>query len=227
MHPVLVVLSTLPPILLNPLAHVEHSPLPGPLNLLSVPHGVTVLLPSHQLPAAHEMHAVRVFASSPPLVLEPTGQSSHLVAAVAAEYILSLPQLTQLVFSVFEYLPGRQRTRLLEPSHAYPAGHDEHAVCVSSVLPVVYEPDVHVEHSDFPLSLYSVLVPQLEHVVAPAFENLPAGHTLLELVPSHVEPAAHFSHPVWVVREPPVVLKPGEHSAHVLGVPVPAAYLLS
>ena len=160
-------------------------------------------------------------------MLEPVGQTSHLVAAVAAEYILSLPQLTQLVCSLFEYLPGTQRTSLLEPSHAYPAGHDKQVVRVSSVFPDVYEPDVHVEHSDFPLALYSLLVPQLEHVVAPTAENLPAGHTLLELVPSHVEPAAHFSHPVWVVREPPVVLKPGEHSAHVLGVPVPAAYLLS
>ena len=174
MHPVLVVLSALPPVLLNPLAHVEHSPLPGPLNLLSAPHGVTMLPPSHQLPAAHAVHAVRVFAS-PPLVLEPVGQTSHLVAAVAAEYILSLPQLTQLVCSVFEYLPGTQRTSLLEPSHAYPAGHDEQVVRVSSVFPDVYEPDAHVEHSDFPLSLYSLLVPQLEHVVAPAFENLPAG----------------------------------------------------
>jgi len=226
MHPVLVVLSALPPVLLNPLAHVEHSPLPGPLNLLSAPHGVTVLLPSHELPAAHAVHTVRVFAS-PPLVLDPVGQTSHLVAAVAAEYILSLPQLTQLVCSLFEYLPGTQRTSLLEPSHAYPAGHAEQVVRVSSVFPDVYEPEVHVEHSDFPLSLYSLLVPQLKHVVAPTPENLPAGHTLLELVPSHVEPAAHFSHPVWVVREPPVVLKPGEHSAHVLGVPVPAAYLLS
>jgi hypothetical protein len=215
MHPVLVVLSALPPVLLNPLAHVEHSPLPGPLNLLSAPHGVTMLPPSHQLPAAHAVHAVRVFAS-PPLVLEPAGQTSHLVAAVAAEYILSLPQLTQLVCSLFEYLPGTQRTSLLEPSHAYPTGHDEQVVRVSSVFPDVYEPDVHVEHSDFPLSLYSLLVPQLEHVVAPAFENLPAGHTLLELVPSHVEPAAHSSHPVWVVREPPVVVKPARHTLQEL-----------
>jgi len=152
MHDVRVLLL-LPPLVWNPGTHTVHDADPGALYLLSAPHGLTTLLPSHADPAAHGEHTERVFASTP-VVKDPAAQVLHSVAPVVDAYIVSSLQLRHCVPSLLEYLPRVQRLMRLEPSHDDPGWHFEHVVRIMSALfPDVKYPTGHDAHSLAPAEL--------------------------------------------------------------------------
>ena len=145
--------SASPPLVRNPGTHTVHDADPGALYLLSAPHGLTTLLPSHADPAAHGEHTERVFASTP-VVKDPAAQVLHSVAPVVDAYILSSLQLRHCVPSLLEYLPRVQRLMRLEPSHDDPGWHFEHVVRIMSALfPDVKYPTGHDAHSLAPAEL--------------------------------------------------------------------------
>ena len=224
MHDVWVV--SVPPFVRNPAVHAAHVLAPGPLNMLSLPHAVTVKVPSHLYPAAHDTHDVRVFAVGP-VVLEPTAHVLHSVEPVSNAYLLSAPQSTHAVPTLFAYVPRAQSCFAFVPSHANPAGHAEHVVRVSFVFPDVNDPAAHVSQLADPFTLlYLLSAPQFEHVLDPPAENLPASHISLSKFPSHLDPAVQAVHPERVVDVPPVVLLPAAQNLHT-ELPLPGAYWLS
>ena len=151
MHDVRVLLL-LPPLVWNPGTHTVHDADPGALYLLSAPHGLTTLLPSHADPAAHGEHTERVCASTP-VVKDPAAQVLHSVAPVVDAYIVSSLQLRHCVPSLLEYLPRVQRLMRLEPSHDDPGWHFEHVVRIMSAFPDVKYPTGHDAHSLAPAEL--------------------------------------------------------------------------
>ena len=224
MHDVWVL--SVPPFVRNPAVQAVQVLAPGPLNMLSLPHAVTVKVPSHLYPAAHDTHDVRVFAVGP-VVLEPTAHVLHSVEPVSNANLLSAPQSTHAVPTLFAYVPRAQSCFAFVPSHANPAGHAKHVVRVSSVLPDVNDPVAHVSHLADPFTLlYLLSAPQFEHVLDPPAENLPASHVSLSKFPSHFDPAVQAVHPERVVDVPPVVLLPAAQNLHT-ELPLPGAYWLS
>ena len=117
------------------------SALPAAANLLSAPqlvqddapafenvpalHVVTLLDPSHLLPAAHVEHVVRVLLV-PPLVYEPGAHTWQLSALPAAENLMSMPQFVQDDAPALENVPAGQVVMTLVPSHLEPAAHVVH-----------------------------------------------------------------------------------------------------
>ena len=140
-----------PPAVKDPAPHVLQLAAPLALYTVSPPHGVCTLEPSHEDPALHALHDVRVFAV-PPAVKEPAVHVLQL-RAPAALYLVSLPH----------------GVCTLEPSHEDPALHALHDARVFAVPPAVNEPAVHV--------LQPLALEVLNFVSTP--------HGVRALVPSH------------------------------------------
>ena len=199
-HFVQVVLVTLvPPDVLDPVGHVRH--FPAALSLYSqraphswqtelfvalkypAAHAVCVLLPSHVYPAGQSRHVVRVVMLDRD---EPTKRvenpAAHVLQSVAPGplYFLSPPQ----------------GVSVLPPLHAWPARHDTHPVCVLvSTPPVVEDPAGHTLHTVAPADdEYLLSSPHAIHFVPMSFTNLPGEHSSTLLVPSQAEPDWHFKH---------------------------------
>jgi hypothetical protein len=111
-----------PPAVDDPEPHVAQLLAPLALNLESPPHGVCVLPPSHEWPASHLAHEVRL-VDVPPAVKFPEPHVAQLLAPLALN--LESPPHGVCV---------------LPPSHEWPAAHLTHEVCVPDVPPTVNEP---------------------------------------------------------------------------------------
>ena len=140
----------LPPAVKEPAPHVLQLVDPVPLYLLSLPHGVCTLLPSHTSPAGHASHEMRV-VDVPPAVNEP---AVH-VLQLAAPAVLNLVSPPHGVCT-------------LEPSHVYPGGHALHEVrLLAPRAPAVNDPAVHVLHNAASSALNLSSLPHTLHVPAP------------------------------------------------------------
>ena len=73
----------------------------------------------------------------------------------------------------------------------------------------------HIRHDGLPVTLLKVPGSQSVHELAPPVLYFPAGHSLLTLVPSHVDPAGHEVQLVRVVLVPPQVNEPTVHGSQV------------
>ena len=111
--------------------HTEQDEAAGPL-YCPAKHCVEELLPSHELPATHGRHSVRV-VFEPPRVWKPAAHVEH-ADLPAALYDLSLPH--GITFEL--------------PSQLWPALHSSHAVRVLASPPLVRDPSGHVSHLDAP-----------------------------------------------------------------------------
>lgn len=96
---------------------------------------MTVLDPSHDIPAGHGLHEVWVVVV-PPLVCDPTAHTLHVLAAVP-ENLLSDPQSEQLPAPPTANLPGTHLLCTLDPSHLYPPGQLEQEGRFIAVFPCV------------------------------------------------------------------------------------------
>ena len=178
-------------------------------------HGDFLLLPSHEYPAGHTLHNVRVVAV-PPDVIDPAGQTTHSMELALFEYWLSYPHAEHWYCPAMEYLPASHGTVLLDPStHALPAGHEEHTVRVVSNPPLVKEPIGHVSQILAPASAYFLSSPHATHVSLPEAANVPAIHFDTVPVVSHLDPVGHTLHAVRVVSVPPLVKEPAGHVWHL------------
>ena len=74
----------------------------------------------------------------------------------------------------------------------------------------------HIRHDGLPVTLLKVPGSQSVHELAPPVLYFPAGHSLLTLVPSHVDPAGHEVQLVRVVLVPPEVNEPTVHGSQVV-----------
>jgi hypothetical protein len=207
-----------PPAVKAPAAHVLQLPAPALLNLVSsthaehallppvanepAVHGVWTLEPSHEEPALHALHVMRVFVV-PPAVKEPAVHVLQL-RAPAALYLVSLPH----------------GVCTLEPSHEEPALHALHDVRVLAVPPAVKAPAAHVLQLPAPALLNLVSSPHAEHALLPPVANEPALHGVWTLEPSHEEPALHALHVMRVFVVPPAVKEPAVHVLQPLALEV-------
>ena len=187
--------------------HTAHTFAPAAL-YVPAGHGALMLLPSHEYPAGHALHTVRVVVV-PPDVIDPAGQTTHSIELALSEYWLSYPHAEHWYCPAMEYLPASHGTVLLDPStHALPAGHEEHVVRVVSNPPLVNDPIGHVSHMLAPASAYFLSSPHATHVSLPEAANVPAIHLDTVPVVSHLDPVGHTLHAIRVVSVPPLVKEP-------------------
>ena len=168
---------------------------------------VCALLPSHEYPLGHAVHAVRLNESLP-LVKDPAGHMVH-AAALPALNLESSPHRSHLELPAAANAPAMHCITTLLPEHALPAGQVVQAVrCVGS-LPVVYDPSRHVPHETAPTGLYLLSSLQAMHSALPRAAKRPPLHSV-QLVAVGVatdlkwpaaqvlhEPAPEPPHAVW------------------------------
>jgi hypothetical protein len=138
-----------------PAGHAEHVVAPATANFPEA-QAVVVLVPSHEDPAGHAAHEVRVVVV-PPAVNEPTAHVAQVLTPVAL-YLESAPHFVCV----------------LVPSHEDPAGHAAHEVRVVVVPPAVNEPTAHVAQVLTPVALYLESAPHFVCVLLPSHDE-PAG----------------------------------------------------
>ena len=148
----------------------------GPVMYVPAAHGVWVELPSHEWPASHAVHVVRVF-TVPPLVNDPARHVSHQALAVAlGVYDASLLQFVQEPAPCASAVPATHAVCVEVPSHEWPASHAVHVsrVLVLSVLLTLLVNEVapHVLHAALPVPVaYSLsLLHAVSVAVPPAQE---------------------------------------------------------
>lgn len=88
-------------------------------------HATVVDVPSQRYPATHAAQVVRVFASAPPDVWNPSAHVAQ-VAAPTAENFLSLPHAVVVLVpsQLYPALHRSQDVRLTEVQAPVPAAHD-------------------------------------------------------------------------------------------------------
>ena len=175
-------------------------------------HDVSTLDPKHANPTGHSAHEMRVLAVCP-AVWEPFTHVRHAGAPVLL-YSTSLPQFEHAVAPALLNAPAGQKLVELDPSHVWPAGHDEHVVLATVVPPDVTDPAAQVLQLVAASSEYFVSAPQSTHTPLPAGLNLPPAHGFDSEVPSQGIPAAHFVHANRVVEVPPLVAEPTVQVRH-------------
>ena len=220
-----------PPAVCDPAAHVAQDAAPTPEYFVSTPqstqlaapptlyvpapHDVTLLVPSHTLPAVHTVHAVRV-PEVPPDVDDPDAQVVH-TDAPAADHSESLPHPAHVLPPlVARNLPAAQGVAVEVPSQRDPTSHSPQVVrVVEEAPPDVVEPLGHtVQESAVPAALYLLSFPHETHVDASAMLKVPASQGVTVDEPSHRLPAVHDLHSVRVVVVPPLVYEPDAQLAH-------------
>jgi hypothetical protein len=211
-----------PPAVNEPAAQVAQLLAPAALCLASAPQAVCTLLPSHDEPALHAEHEVRVVAV-PPAVNEPAAHVAQLLAP-AALCLAPTPHAKHELLPAGEKCPAGHCVCALLPSHDEPAGHAAHEVRVVAVPPAVNEPAAHVAQLLVPAALCLASVPHAGHELLPPGEKRPTGHCVCALLPSQDEPAGHVEHEVRVVDVPPAVNEPAAQVAQLLA---PAALCLA
>jgi len=98
--------------------------------------------------------------------------------------------------------------------------HATHPVRPAALPPVVREPGAHVKQEvAWVAPLYVLSFPHAVQTSALLLLNVPAGHGSSELVPSHVYPPVQSEHDVWVLVDPPLVLRPAGQTSQL---PAPA-----
>ena len=134
----------------EPLGHVAQVAAPPVLYLVLSPQSVHLSAPAAaNVPAPQEARAEPPLQAYParqvlqlvrsvvdgPSVYDVEGHVLHTMAPSASEYLLSVPQATQL--PLLAYFPFAHKAVALLPSQTDLAGHVSHAVWVVEVPPVV------------------------------------------------------------------------------------------
>ena len=189
-----------PPAVDEPTAHVAQLLAPAALNLESAPHCVCMLLPSHDEPAGHALHEVRVVVV-PPAVNEP---AAHVLCA-----------LHEICAPLSWYWPFGQFLHVVCAllSWNWPFAQFLHEFCA---LLSWNWPPLHAEQKMLPLAakrpaVHCACVPLPSH-------DEPAGHAAHEVrvaaVPPAVnEPAAHVAQ---LLAPAALYLESAPHAEHVL-----------
>ena len=137
-------------------------------------HSLWTLVPSHEKPAGHGLHAVRV-VSVPPDVNEPGSHFLH-AEALFSLHMLFMPQSTQSPPLPGRYVPARQGSCADAPrGQKLPLSQVTHAV---DPLETWKLPAVHAVHSDWRVIAVNEPGTHGEWVVEPVAHEEPAGHAV-------------------------------------------------
>jgi hypothetical protein len=184
----------------------------APRLLLNLPtgHGFRVLVPSHQYPASHWVHAVCVFVV-PPCVYDPVGHVLHS-ATPAVLNLLSEPHSAHDPDPACAAVPAAHADAPF--SHVAPVGHTLQTCRVSFVHEYpdrqsVKLPATHPLQPEAPAALYKFCDPHAVHIPpVAALLYFPATHVFVLLVPSQLCPEGH-----------------GSQLSRFVGPPAPCVYL--
>ena len=169
-----------------------------------------MFVPSQADPPGHGRQASRLFGSPPPPLVNLVGPAhTAQLLCPPVEYLLSAPHAVHADAPAPLAVPAGHGVSVLLPSHAYPALHTLHQVCVFlSEPPPVYDPVGHAVHVPFWVVEYFLSSLQSLQSSFPPGEAVPGPHACFPDPPLHEKPSGQRKHVVQVTVEPSPVNDP-------------------